>query len=130
MTYRDVEKYTGEICARYGLPRNLFAGSYSGNSSKSRFDIDAQSDSWRKRLAQAKFVVKYIGEDNRYIVWENRPGRLTFYISKKDYLSAMDCETGFVLKGKGYKAWGEERVWVLSPEQLAQFIADLATKGK
>ena len=79
-------------------------------------------------MADAKFVVKYIEEDDRYVIWENRPGRLTFYISKKDYLTAQDCSTGFLLKGKVYKARDEERVWVLSPEQLKKFIADIAGK--
>lgn len=128
MTYKDVEKHTAMICRRYKLPENLFAGSYSRKTPSKRIDIDAQSDTWKKRLADAKFVVKYIEEDDRYVIWENRPGRMTFYISKKDYLSAQDCSTGFLLKGKGYKAWGEERVWVLSPEQLEKFIADTANK--
>ena len=128
MTYKDIEKYTDKICSRYGLPGNLFAGSCSGNSNKSRFNINAQTDGWRKRLAQAKFAIMYIEEDDRYIVWENYPDRLTFYLSKKDYLAAQNCSTGFTLKGKGYKAWGEERVWVLTPEQLEQFIANIANQ--
>lgn len=120
-----VEKYTADICARYGLAENLFAGSFSKRFSQNRIDIDAQSESWQKRLIPAKFVVKYIDEDNRFVIWENRPGRLTFYISKKDYLAAQDCPIGFTLKGRVYKAWGEERVWVLSPEQLENFIANI-----
>lgn len=128
MTYRDVEQNISKLCRQYGLPHKLLAASYSEKFPVKRIDINAQTDNWKKRLADAKYVVKYIEEDDRYIIWENRPGRLTFYLSRKDYLSAKDTPSGFALKGKVYKWKGEERFWVLSPQQLEQFVANIANQ--
>lgn len=128
MTYKDVERHISDLCSRYGLPANLFAGSHSKRFPQERIDINAQTDSCQKRLANAKYMVKYIEEDDRYIIWENRPNRLTFFLSRKSYLSALDCSTGFAVKGKGDIKRGNESFWVLSLEQLEQFISDIANQ--
>lgn len=121
---RRNEEYVLNICRECGVDTELFI---PGSCRKVNNTLIFQMSSERKKeqLVKARYAVKYVIDDDTFIVWEVWEGRKSCSIQAVDYNTAKNSRDSYVEKSLNYPRRTNERIYVLSPDKFRLFVMKL-----
>lgn len=121
---RRNEEYVLNICRECGVDTELFI---PGSCRKVNNTLIFQMSSGRKKeqLVKARYAVKYVIDDDMFIVWEVWGGRKSCSIQGIDYNKAKNSRDSYVEKSLNHSGRINEKIYVLSPDEFRLFIREL-----
>lgn len=121
---RRNEEYVLNICRECGVDTELFIPGCCKKVNNTPI-FQMSSERKKEQLVKARYAVKYVIDDDVFIVWEVWEGRKNCSIQGVDYNKARNSRDCYVVKSLNYSGRINERIYVLSPDKFRLFIMKL-----
>lgn len=74
-----------------------------------------------------KYVLLYVENLKLWLCWKRRDKRIEIYNSQQsDVLEHSNKEIDYFIKNKEFSGWGQEKVYVIKPAKIKEFIDKLS----